>query len=428
MAISVPRGIQIIKRKNKSDKSYVIKYRVRISRKSIHADKLFDSLDEAKEFLATSKSTVGKKIIYDMTTEEGRERARIGSILRDPPLSYYLDEYVSDYVEEREQDTYLKKRNVENIKAFYRLIARTELPFNSPDFPVFPGMLSGINKEEKKLNLKPFGQFKLLEINSITINDYIKARLKTKGKGTGRTIKKSSVAREISLLNRFFQKLRYIAPNVEFVNPMDDYDRDLLRYRTEKRDFRFSDEQMNELMNALNENDNKEIKQIVMLSLLTAMRRSEIITLKWSQVRNGYIQLIHTKSGNPRKVYLIKEAKDLIESIPKREGDEQIFKYSITGFEGSFTKFKAKLSFKFRFHDLRREGISRLVEMAGIENSVLLAEILGFSNVRKLEQGYGEEAVSISSQRGLLKSIGHANPDTTKSFYYSMKPLKPKEQ
>lgn len=426
MAVSIPRGIQIIKRKLKRGKGQYIKYRVRISRKDCKQDRLFDTLKEAEDFLANSKSPVGKKILFDMRTEEGRETARIMSIINDPKMSTYLAIYKENYLmKEKEADTYLKKRNRKNIEAFYDLIERTKVPCPDPVYERLPENYREAKEQAKQYNAKPFGDFKLLEIDAITINDYIKTRLKTEIRKTGRTVKKSSVAREITFLNRFFQKIRYIAPNLDFKNPIDGYDRDLLRYRTNKRDFRFSDEQMIELMEALDKNKNPEMKNIVMLSLLTAMRRSEILTLTWPQIRDGYIQLIHTKSGKPRKVYLAKEAKDLIESIPKREGDERLFEYSITGFEGSFSKFKSRLSFKFRFHDFRREGISRLVEKAGIENSVLLAEILGFSNVRKLEEGYGEETASISSQRGLLKSIGHANPDTTKNFYYSIKPFKP---
>ena len=427
MAVSIPRGIQIIRRKLQKGKGQYVVYRVRVSRKDIKVDELFDKLEDAEAFLANTKTGIGRKIINDMKTEEGRETARKMAIINDFNLGHYIDMYITDYVEAREQDTYLQKRNVDNIKAFYKLIKRTLVPYPDPTFEMLPPRYRQAKETAKENNKKPFKEFKIQEISGITINDYIKARLKEKGKGTRGTIKKSSVAREITFLNRFFQKMRYIAPEVEFKNPINDYDRDLLRYRVEKRDFRFSDEQMDELMEALDKNKNQEMKNIVMLSLLTAMRRSEVITLTWSQIRDGYIQLIHTKSGNPRKVYLTKEAIDLIESIPKREGDPRLFEYSITGFEGSFTKFKAKLSFKFRFHDFRREGISRLVEKAGIENSVLLAEILGFSNVKKLEEGYGNEAASISSQRALLKSVGHSNADTTKSFYYSMKPIKPKQ-
>jgi integrase len=418
MATKIPRGIQVVKYKNK-DKSIQIKYRVRISRQDFKADKLFDDLSEATEFLALSKSTKGKEKIFSITDKEAQEIAIIQDIIRNPPISHYIKKYIEDYVEKREQDTYLKQRNVRNIKSFYRTIDKTMIPHLDAKAPKLPGMLADITEQFKSYNLRQFGSLKPQEISSITINDYIKARLSEKRK-------KSTIARELTFINRLFQKLRHLQPEIHFTNPISDYDRDLLRYRTEKRDFRFSDEQMSELLEALDKNKNKEIKQIVLLSLYTAMRRSEVITLTWTQVKDGYIQLTHTKSGKPRKVYLTKEAKELLASIEKRNGDDRVFKFSITGFEGSFSKFKARLSFKFRFHDFRREGISRLVEKAGMENSVLLAEILGFANVRKLEEGYGDETASISSQRGLLKSVGHSNPDTTKSFYYSIKQIKTK--
>ena len=55
MATSIPRGIQAVVWKNK-DKSTSVRYRVRIKRKDYKEDRLFDTLEEAKEFLQLSKS------------------------------------------------------------------------------------------------------------------------------------------------------------------------------------------------------------------------------------------------------------------------------------------------------------------------------------------------------------------------------------
>ena len=43
--------------------------------------------------------------------------------------------------------------------------------------------------------------------------------------------------------------------------------------------------------------------------------KSEVITLKQEQVKENYIQLIHTKSGKPRKVYLTKEAQEFLTTL-----------------------------------------------------------------------------------------------------------------
>lgn len=76
---TVPRGIQPVKHTNK-DGSTTLKYRVRIVRKKIKEDKRFDDLEEAKEFLANSKSVKGiEKIKFWSKTEEELKEAQFNN-------------------------------------------------------------------------------------------------------------------------------------------------------------------------------------------------------------------------------------------------------------------------------------------------------------------------------------------------------------
>ena len=97
------------------------------------------------------------------------------------------------------------------------------------------------------------------------------------------------------------------------------YDKELLKFTDKqkvsaikKREFRLTKTDEEKLFLALNKHPNPDFKRIVLLALYTAMRRSEIVTLTWGQIKENYIQLYVTKSGKPRKVYLTVEAKELI--------------------------------------------------------------------------------------------------------------------
>ncbi|QOK92547.1 hypothetical protein HF908_14340 [Ralstonia pseudosolanacearum] len=77
MASTTPRGIQEISWTLK-DGSVKSAYRVRITRKSFKGQRsrVFDNLNEAKEYLALSKTVQGKKLIYSVEqTEEEKYRA-----------------------------------------------------------------------------------------------------------------------------------------------------------------------------------------------------------------------------------------------------------------------------------------------------------------------------------------------------------------
>lgn len=405
----IPRGVTVVKWKHKTDKTTQIKYRVRIVRKDYKADKLFSDLDEAIEFLKLSKSKRGKDVIYNLSEKEEQERKRIADFIANPPLKIYIDKYVDDYVKTKPQITRQQIRNVAGTESFYKTIKNTEIEYRADFEKNLKGFLSIGYVSNKK---KKFGDLKIPEITSLEINNYVRARL-------ANGLKKSSVSREMTLLNKFFKKLRHIDNQfLNLVNPLDNYDRELLQNRTTKREFRLSESDEKTLFDALEVYPNPEMKQIILLSLLTAMRRSEIVLLEWSQIKENHIQLIHTKSGRPRKVYLTAEAKQLLNSIEKKEGQDRLFNYSVDGFNGSWMHLRTRLGLShIRFHDFRRESISRFIQQLGGGNSILITEILGIANVKKFEENHlPDEEASISTEHGLLQSIGHADKETTKVY------------
>lgn len=387
---------------------------MRIKRKTFQDDRLFDSLEEAKEFLALSKSNLGKEQIFTLTETEKRKRQLLEDYFKSPDLSFYRDKYEFHYLKGKHGDSELKGRRLRNAKAFLNILMNTEIEAHNEISE--KGGLVGYFYPKDSVKL---GSLKPSKVTGYEVSSYIKAR---RNKG----IKPISISRELTHLSNLFKKLPLIDPALkDLKNPCLSYDRDLLKPDEDdtislhkKREFRLSKDEEEKLIKGLHAYRNPEMRQIVLLSLFTAMRRSEILTLTWDQVHTGYIQLYITKSGQPRKVHLTKEARELLDSIPKKQGTDRIFSYTIGGFEGSFAKFKQGIGLShLRFHDLRRESISRFVEHFGGDSNLLITEIIGFQNIAKFDELYVKGKVSrLENENDLSAHAGHGTKQQTKRY------------
>ena len=394
---NLPRGVQQVTYK---DSRY---FRVRITRKDFKADKYFKSLDEAKEFLALSKAKKGKELIYSITEEQRKSKPSYG----DFNFGYFVDLYIQDYLSS-ECKTELEQRNRNNKLSFLKTIKNAS---------VLDRSLSPTEKDDLNIDTQIdskvyrfFGGFDVRKIKAIDINNYIKSRL--------HFVKPVSVSRELSYISTIFRKLQYFNEELaDIQNPVPQYDRDLLKNQITKREFVLTPEDEAKFFAALSAKNNKELLLVAQASLLTGMRRSEILTLKPSQIKENYIQLIHTKSGRPRKVYLTKDAKIFFEEL-KPASSEKIFKYTIGGYDRVFREImqKAKLD-HIHFHDLRRTNISRLLTKIGHDNTILATEILGIQSIKKFEELHSNaEPVEPTTQYQAVKNW-HSSPQITKGYY-----------
>lgn len=394
---TLPRGVQQVTYK---DSRY---FRVRISRKNFKADKYFKSLEEAKEFLALSKAKKGKELIYSITEEERKSKPSYGNFT----YGYFVDRYIEDYLSS-ECKTELEIKNRNNKLSFLK---------TTKNASVLDRSLSNTEKDEVNIDTQTdskvyrfFGGFDVRKIKAIDINNYIKSRL--------HFVKPVSVNRELSYVSTIFKKLQYFDENLaDIPNPVLLYDRDLLKNQITKREFVLNPEDEEKLFAALSAKTNKELYLVARASLLTGMRRSEILTLKPSQVKENYIQLIHTKSGRPRKVYLTKEAKLFFEEL-KPVNTEKLFKYTISGYDRVFREIMQKAGLShIHFHDLRRTNISRLLTKIGHDNTILATEILGIQSIKKFEELHANaEPVEPTTQYQAVKNW-HSSPQITKGYY-----------
>jgi integrase len=142
------------------------------------------------------------------------------------------------------------------------------------------------------------------------------------------------------------------------------------------------------------------LRNIVECALNTGMRRGEILNLKFSQVRNGFIYLDKTKTMEPRQIPVNDDLEALFDKIKKDRGIAKVYAFPydvksekkeqnlsskpIFTYEGRKIK-SVRTSFKtalkraniqdFRFHDLRHTFASQLIMKGGTLKDV--QELLG---------------------------------------------------
>lgn len=148
------------------------------------------------------------------------------------------------------------------------------------------------------------------------------------------------------------------------------------------------------------------LKPIVETALHTGMRRNEILSLKWEQIRNGFIYLTETKSGKGRQIPINDRLTEVFREV--RRGNQLKPPYVFCDGQGrrfyqvrrSFVSACRRAGIEaFRFHDLRHTFASQLV-MNGVGLKAV-QELLGHSDLKMtmryahLSQAHLKDAVAV---------------------------------
>ena len=273
--------------------------------------------------------------------------------------------------------------------------------------------------------IKPLGDFLIAEVDASVATNFIRARL-TAG------CAKSTVKREVGALQTVFNKLRFLDPEAwrrmpDRENPFAGADKSLLEGHKRRVRRRLSPEEEAALFRVLGGMRRKAMLQIVALAMTTSMRRGECLFLRWSQVKETYIQLEaeETKSGEDRSVLLSKDAKAVLASIERVPGRDRLFDYTADGFKTNFARALKKAGIAdYRFHLLRHESISRAIENLADPSAVMLSQLTGMKSTRHLQEQYidphAEDEIAkrgqITSVAALMKSVGHADMQTLNHY------------
>ena len=435
MAIALPRGIQAA-RWTTTEGEIRERFRVRIDRKAFKADKYFETLAEARDFLFESKTPRGRKRLTSDAAKALRdEPAAIDLSVISYQVLMYLNRYFPEAPKGEITDTSImtaryRLLNLMTVKvsnlAFARL-AKTGNPGTLGAFITYPKI--------------EFGKISIHHLNEQVVNELVDARLsgiavwnkKTK-QYTTKMVSKATVMRDLSALRGFWSKLRHFN-NFEFQrledrnsNPFRDCDKTNLKNYDVRRDDRIPEAAQTAVFEALAACKNPDMTRIFAIALTTGMRRNEILNLKkeWINLDDGVLELPSeiTKTATARTVKLTPDAVAILQAVlaAKPNVNGRLFDYTTSGYNANWQRVKRWISenhpnnpeFKdILFHSARREFITQVLEK--ISEPALGIQYTTLKDVRYLISTFmrpKEEQASLDTYEGMMKSVGHKSKQT----------------
>jgi len=185
------------------------------------------------------------------------------------------------------------------------------------------------------------------------------------------------------------ESLWNMKPNLkEYKRCMNNLQRFGLVGASDERDRRVSDFELTEILNNVNSRLAVSLHDVVWFAVHTAMRRGEICSLRWEDLREDGKSIIVRSRKHPRKkrdqlVPLLPKAREII--CRQARNSVYIFPVKPRSVSAAFTRAKDKTDIEdLRFHDLRHEGISRLFEL-GLD-SMVVAVFSGHRDINMLRR------------------------------------------
>jgi len=145
---------------------------------------------------------------------------------------------------------------------------------------------------------------------------------------------------------------------------------------------------------------NAWLEPVVKLALETAMRRGELLSLRWSNVdlKRRTALLETTKNGERRIVPLSSSAVDILNNLPRHIGGE-VFPVSACALAAMFDRAVTRAGLlDFRFHDLRHTAITDLAKK--LPNLVELSAVSGHKSLKMLQRYYHPNAEELAQKLG----------------------------
>jgi len=139
---------------------------------------------------------------------------------------------------------------------------------------------------------------------------------------------------------------------------------------------------------------------LVKFALETAMRRGEILSLRWDHIdltrRTAFLP--DTKNGQSRTVPLSSTAAAILQNLPSSV-DGRVFPMSACATSAAFSRAAERAGIQeVRFHDLRHIAITRIAQK--LPNLIELAAVSGHKNVAMLKRYYHPNAAELALKLG----------------------------
>jgi integrase len=145
---------------------------------------------------------------------------------------------------------------------------------------------------------------------------------------------------------------------------------------------------------------NPWVRPLVIVAIETAMRRSELLALRWEHVELGqsFARLLDSKNGEARDVPLSTTAVATISGLP-RHVSGRVFPTTEAAVKKAFERAVARSGIKdLHFHDLRHEATSRLAER--LSNVLELSAVTGHKTLSMLKRYYHPKAQDLAKKLG----------------------------
>jgi len=148
---------------------------------------------------------------------------------------------------------------------------------------------------------------------------------------------------------------------------------------------------------------NEYVRPIVMLAIETAMRRGELLSLRWNDVHlaDQFVRLHDSKNGEARDVPLSTRAVRTLTALAEEphEASGPVFGTSPAALKKAFVRACERAGLKdFHFHDLRHEATSRIAER--LDNILELSAVTGHKTVQMLRRYYHPRATDLAKKLG----------------------------
>jgi len=220
---------------------------------------------------------------------------------------------------------------------------------------------------------QPFASCMMTNVRSVDVAGFRDMLLRT-----GR--KPATVVRYLALLSHLFNTARREWGMESIANPVELVKKPSVR---NSRDRRLEKGEEDRLLEACDKQGNVWLKPLVILAIETAMRKSELLNMRWEHInfKKRGVHLPNTKNGESRDVPLSSRAIKTLKSLP-RSFSGQVLGTSDYASRKAFIKVCKQVELEnLRFHDLRHEATSRLAELYPIHD---LAKITGHKDMKML--------------------------------------------
>ncbi|MDC9591787.1 site-specific integrase, partial [Xenorhabdus sp. XENO-10] len=236
----------------------------------------------------------------------------------------------------------------------------------------------------------------LSELSVSHVIEYCKQRHST-------GITPSTINHDVSYLTSVLKSAKPIY-NIDYVSNPAHEARPLLTQmglisKSQRRSRRPAQEEIDKLIDGLRKRSNRKegkipYEDILNFSILSCMRIGEVCKIRWDDIDEKQRSVIvrdrkdpRKKTGNHMSVPLLGEAWNIVQRQPRTS--ELIFPYNSKSVTTGFQIVRNALGIEdLRYHDLRREGASRLFEAGfSIEE---VAQVTGHRSLNVLWQVYTE--------------------------------------